>query len=146
MGRWDITDTNSMKKMLFALLLFLGITLSVNAQTGYCKVSNDTGASIYIEVIDWDSDGTVELSIGSDCDYTVNVSCTIQYSYKCNPMNSYSNDVSSTATSQVLSFTVLPNQSNTVTRKIRVNSCANGSKMVGVNKVDVFGARCIKEK
>lgn len=61
-------------------------------------------------------------------------------------MNSYDPSVSSTATSQVLSFTVLPNQSNTVTRKIRVNSCAHGSKMDGVKEVDVFGARCIKEK
>lgn len=133
-----------MKKMLFSLFLFLGVTLCVNAATGYCKVSNDTGASIYIEVVDWNSDGTVDLSIGSDCDYTVNVSCNIKYQYQCNRRYSYDANPITTGTSQVMSFTVAPNQSNTITRKINVHPCSDGSKMVGVLSVDVFGARCIK--
>ena len=117
-----------MKKFLIILIAFLGISYSANAQTGECRVQNGNGATVLVSVEGWEEDGTVYLSINSDCDDYVNVKFTLKY-YK----------DSSEYISREFSATAQPNSSTPKTVKL-FNVKPN--KLDYIKSVKVTGARC----
>lgn len=122
-----------MKKLLLITIAFFGLLLTTNAASDTCVIQGGNGASVNVTVVDWEEDGTVELSIDSDSEYHVNVRFTLSYYTKSN----YSNP----STSQVFSTTAQPNQSNVKTVRIRL---VNNDKLGRVSSVHVDGARCVK--
>ena len=126
-----------MKKFLIILIAFLGISYSANAQTGECRVQNGNGATVLVSVEGWEEDGTVYLSINSDCDDYVNVKFTLTYEYV-----STSDQIIDGVTSHVFSATAQPNSSTPKTVKIRNTNKIIIAKLVKVNSVTVTGARC----
>lgn len=119
-----------MKKFLIILIAFLGISYSANAQTGECRVQNGNGATVLVSVEGWEEDGTVYLSINSDCDDYVNVKFNLSYKIE---------DVNTVWPSQEFSATAQPNSSTPKTVKL-FNSKTN--KLDDVISVKVTGARC----
>lgn len=131
-----------MKKFLIILIAFLGISYSANAQTGECRVQNGNGATVLVSVEGWEADGTVYLSINSDCDDFVNVQFVLKYrgnNSKGIPTpvpgkNSWIFD------SQILATTAKPNRTETITKKIVLDSVI--ATLTSVEDVEVTGARC----
>ena len=126
-----------MKKLLLITIALLGIIFTANAQTGRCNIANGNGATVNVTVVDWNKDGTVELSIDSDSVFPVNITFTLCYYYEFN--GKYVGG--SCKTSQPFSTTAQPGQSNTKTVRIRLHS---GETLYSINAVNVEGARCIK--
>ena len=123
-----------MKKILLMLVAVLGFSFAANAQQGTCKVSGGNGATVVVTVVDWDEEGNVELSVGSDCDDYVNVSFTLSYNQK----TSGGGHMNGVYESQPFGLTVAPNQSNTKTVTIRMGS----GKLSRVNSLNISSARC----
>lgn len=126
-----------MKKFLIILIAFLGISYSANAQTGECRVQNGNGATVLVSVEGWEADGTVYLSINSDCDDYVNVKFELEYDYV-----STDNHRIDGATSYDFPATAQPNSSTPKTVKIRNTNKNILVKLVRVTSVTVTGARC----
>lgn len=123
-----------MKKILLMLVAVLGFSFAANAQQATCKVREGNGATVVVTVVNWDEEGNVTLSVGSDCDDHVNVSFTLTYSQRTSGGGSMIGEY----TSQPFGLTVAPNQSNTTTVTIRMGGC----KLSRVSKVNISGARC----
>ena len=122
-----------MKKIFLMFIVLFAICFTANAQQATCKVK-DTNASVVVTVVDWDEEGNVKLSVGSDCDDHVNVSFTLSY----NQRTSGGGYMNGEYNSQPFGLTVAPNQSNTITVTIRMRGC----KLSRVNRVNISGARC----
>lgn len=123
-----------MKKILLMLVAVLGFSFAANAQQGTCKVRGGDGATVVVTVVDWDEEGNVTLSVGSDCDDHVNVSFTLTYKQE----TSGGGFMNGEYTSQPFGLTVAPNQSNTKKVTIRMGD----SKLTRVLRVNISGARC----
>lgn len=120
-----------MKKLLLITIAFLGLLFTANAASDTCVIQGGNGATVNVTVVDWEEDGTVELSIDSDSEYHVNVRFTLSYDAGPGP----------SSTSQVFSTTAEPNRSNSKTVRIRLGYNEKLSRVVAV---DVDGARCVK--
>lgn len=130
-----------MKKLLLITIAFLGIIFTANAVQGICNISNDTGSSVYVTVLDWDKEGNIRVKIGNDSYLPVNVSFTFTWEYYMEG-KWYSGNYPKT-TSQVFSETQGPGSDiyyYTVKRPHGTDQ-----KMWRVLSVDVYGARCLKK-
>ena len=127
-----------MKKILLMLVAVLGFSFVANAQEGVCKVSNANGASVVVNVIDCKEDGTVNLSISSDCSAYVNVSFTLKYDiWTPTHATVYGGE------SQPFNVLVAPNSSTPKQVEIRLRN--DNIRMANITRVNVYGARCKDE-
>ena len=127
-----------MKKILLILVAVLGFSFVANAQEGVCKVSNANGASVVVNVLDCEEDGTVNLSISSDCSDYVNVSFTLTYNIW-TPTHATTNG----GESQPFNVLAAPNSSTPKQVKIKLNN--NNLRMANITEVNVYGARCTNQ-
>ncbi len=123
-----------MKKILFMLIAFCAITISANAQTGACKVIG-TNSTVYVSVIDWSPDGTVQLSIDSDANTRVSFKFFVKYGYsKANSSGHYK--------TQSFGVGADPNMSNTKTIRLTAHRSDGGKEVTSIESITVEGARC----
>ena len=123
-----------MKKILFMLIAFCAITISANAQTGACKVIG-TNSTVYVSVIDWSPDGTVQLSIDSDANTRVSFRFDVKYKYL------HSNNIEYWIT-QSYGAGADPNMSNTKTIRLTAHRSEGGKEITKIESITVQGAKC----
>ncbi len=123
-----------MKKYVLILVMLMCITFTANAQQGVCRVTNGNGATVVVNVVDYNADGTIELSISSDCDDYVNVSFVIKYRYS--PSYNYNS-----SDSQVFNVLASPNRSTSKTVVIRLPAVKD-VKLTSVSGIEISSARC----
>jgi hypothetical protein len=137
-SRKIIIKNKIMKKILLVLFAFLGISLTNYASNyGTCTVKGGNGATVVVTVIDYDDDGTVYVSLSSDCDRNVNVTFTLSYT----TYSRLSHSNSSPKTSQAFVYSVPANQDTPKTIQIR-DSFGDNTILSKISDVNVSGARC----
>lgn len=122
-----------MKKILFMLIAFCAITISANAQTGACKVKGTT-STVYVSVVDWSPDGTVQLSIDSDANNRVSFQIFVKYQF--------SGSSNYTGTTQSFGVGADPNMSNTKTIRLTAHRSKGGKEITNIESITVEGAKC----
>lgn len=106
-----------------------------SAQSGSCVVKNGNGASVVLNVEDFEEDGTVSISVSSDCKDMVNVSFQLNYTVGVKGKSFYDFE----KTSRVYTFLVDPNRTNIETVTIKP---IPGNIIKSINEIIVSGARC----
>ena len=121
-----------MKKLFITLITILSVSLTAMADSyDSCVVKNGNGASVVVTVEDFTANGTVYVSIASDCDDYVNVTYEISLYH-------YSTGFYQCVARDTFTVSVQPNSNTPKKHEIKFK----GFYEIAKADVSVSGARC----